>query len=62
MWRGTAFGGYRSRVDVPILVERYLAGEIKVDDYITHHFPLDEINEAFDTLHAGNCLRAVVTL
>ena len=62
VWRGTAFGGYKSRVDVPVLVDKYMAGTIKVDDYITHHFKLEEINEAFETLHGGDCLRAVITL
>lgn len=62
VWRGTAFGGYKSRVDVPLLVERYLKGEIKLDEYITHHFTLDEINAAFDLLHEGKCLRAVLKI
>eukprot|EP00898_Chlorokybus_atmophyticus_P003683 jgi/Chlat1/4315/Chrsp29S04600 len=60
VWRGTAFGGYRSRIDVPKLVDQYMAGGIRVDDYITHHFDLDHINEGFDALHSGNCLRAVI--
>mmetsp|Transcript_40088 Transcript_40088/g.55703 ORF Transcript_40088/g.55703 Transcript_40088/m.55703 type:complete len:382 (-) Transcript_40088:185-1330(-) len=62
VWRGTAFGGYRSRVDVPILVDRYMNKEIKLDEYITHSFKLDQINEAFDLLHEGKCLRAVITM
>lgn len=62
VWKGTAFGGYKSRVDVPVLVERYMKGEFKVDEYITHHFKLDQINEAFDLLHSGKCLRAVVDM
>ncbi|CAD7696950.1 unnamed protein product [Ostreobium quekettii] len=62
VWRGTAFGGYKSRVDVPALVERYLKGEFKVDEYITHHFKLEQINEAFDLLHGGDCLRAVIDM
>jgi len=60
VWRGTAFGGYKSRVDVPNLVERYLAGKIKVDEYVTHKLTLDRINEAFDLMQKGECLRAVL--
>jgi S-(hydroxymethyl)glutathione dehydrogenase/alcohol dehydrogenase len=60
VWRGTAFGGYKSRVDVPKLVDRYMKGEIKLDEYITHELTLDRINEAFELLHAGKCLRAVL--
>jgi S-(hydroxymethyl)glutathione dehydrogenase/alcohol dehydrogenase len=99
VWRGTAFGGYKSRVDVPKLVDRYrpsplnphactcvclqhvtavvqlgqtdgetsradvhsyMKGEIKLDEYITHWLDLDRINEAFELLKAGKCLRAVL--
>lgn len=60
VWRGTAFGGYRSRIDVPKLVDRYLQGEFKVDEYITHTLKFKDINQAFDLLHAGKCLRAVM--
>lgn len=59
---GTAFGGYKSRVDVPTLVDDYTAGKIKVDEYITHHYKLGEINEAFEKLKSGEALRCVLTL
>ena len=35
-WVGTAFGGWKSRSDVPKLVDRYLTGELEVDSCITH--------------------------
>ena len=38
VWRGTAFGGWKSRTDVPILVNRVLTGELKLDPFITHEF------------------------
>ncbi|CAI6001992.1 unnamed protein product [Closterium sp. NIES-64] len=60
VWRGTAFGGFKSRTHVPELVDKYLNKEIKVDEYITHNLPLSKINEAFDLLHGGKCLRAVI--
>jgi S-(hydroxymethyl)glutathione dehydrogenase/alcohol dehydrogenase len=62
VWKGTAFGGFRSRTDVPQLVQQYLRKEIKLDEYITHHFKLEEINQAFDLLHDGKCLRAVIDM
>ncbi|PRW60671.1 Alcohol dehydrogenase class-3 [Chlorella sorokiniana] len=61
VWKGTAFGGYKSRVQVPDLVELYQRGETKLDDYITHTLPFDEINKAFELLHGGQCLRCVLT-
>lgn len=60
-WKGTAFGGYKSRKDVPGLVEKYMRGETKLDDYITHTMKFEEINEAFELLHSGKCLRTVLT-
>jgi len=62
VWKGTAFGGWCARTAVPQLVERYMAGEFKLDDYITHHMNLEGINEAFKLLRAGQCLRCVISL
>lgn len=62
VWKGTAFGGYKSRVDVPKLIESYSKGEFKVDEYVTHELEgLKEINRAFELLHAGKCLRCVIS-
>jgi S-(hydroxymethyl)glutathione dehydrogenase/alcohol dehydrogenase len=36
-----------------MLVEKYLKKEIKVDEFITHQLPLDDINKAFELLHKG---------
>jgi len=62
VWKGTAFGGFKSRSQVRELVEKYLEEEIKVDEYITHNMKLADINEAFDLLHSGKCLRCVLQL
>ena len=59
-WRGTAFGGARGRTDVPKIVDWYMDGKINIDDLITHTMPLDEINSAFDLMHAGESIRSVV--
>jgi len=59
-WKGTAFGGWKSRPQVPILVDLFMAGELKIDEYITHKMEFKQINEAFDLLHKGECLRCVL--
>jgi len=61
-WKGTAFGGYKSRIDVPELVEKYMRKEVKLDEYVTHEMKFDEINDAFELLHKGECLRVVLSL
>lgn len=60
VWRGTAFGGVKGRTELPDYVERYLAGDIPLKDFITHTMPLEHINEAFDLMHAGKSIRSVV--
>jgi Zn-dependent alcohol dehydrogenase len=62
-WKGTAFGGWKSREDVPKLVNKVIIGELNVDDFITHTFEsLDDVNQSIDILHSGKCLRAVVKI
>lgn len=60
VWRGTAFGGVKGRSELPDYVERYLAGEFKLSDFITHTMPLDDINDAFELMHEGKSIRSVV--
>lgn len=60
-WKGTAFGGFKSRRDVPKLVQRCIDGTLSVDHFITHTFDgVEHTNDAIDALHGGSCLRAVV--
>jgi S-(hydroxymethyl)glutathione dehydrogenase / alcohol dehydrogenase len=61
VWKGTAFGGARGRTDVPKIVDWYMEGRINIDDLITHTLKLDDINRAFDLMHAGKSIRSVVT-
>lgn len=60
VWRGSAFGGVKGRTQLPDYVERYMKGEIKIDEFITYTMPLDRINEAFDLLHEGKAIRSVI--
>ncbi|MCR9141173.1 MAG: S-(hydroxymethyl)glutathione dehydrogenase/class III alcohol dehydrogenase [bacterium] len=60
VWRGTAFGGVRGRTELPGYVDRYLAGEFELDTFITHTMPLEDINKAFDLMHAGESIRSVI--
>ncbi|XP_063599972.1 alcohol dehydrogenase class-3-like [Penaeus indicus] len=62
VWRGSAFGGFKSRESVPKLVNDYMDGKVMVDEFVTFTKPLGEINEAFDLMHQGKALRTVVTM
>ncbi len=60
VWRGSAFGGVKGRSQLPGYVDRYLAGEIHVDEMISAVLPLERINEAFELMHGGSVIRSVI--
>jgi alcohol dehydrogenase, propanol-preferring len=47
-------------VDYPRVIELARQGRVQVAELVTHRFPLADINLAFDTLRAGDAVRAVV--
>lgn len=61
VWRGSAFGGVKGRSELPGMVEQAMSGEIQLDPFITHTLPFEQINEAFDLLHAGKSIRTVLS-
>lgn len=62
VWRGCAFGGIKGRSQLPGLVDDYVAGYLKVDDYITHRESLGTINTAFQHMKSGDCIRCVLDM
>lgn len=60
VWRGSAFGGVKGRSQLPGYVDRYMAGEIRIDEMITEVLPLERINDAFELMHAGKVVRSVI--
>lgn len=62
VWKGSAFGGVKGRSQLPSLVADYLEGRLKVDEFITHRKKLAEINDAFEVMKSGDCIRAVLTM
>lgn len=61
VWKGSAFGGFKGRTELPGLVEEYLDKKLEVDLFITHKFKIEDINEAFEVMHKGESVRSVVT-
>ena len=57
VWRGSAFGGVKGRSELPTLVEDYLSGTLKVDEFVTHRKTLAEISDAFEVMKQGDCIR-----
>ena len=60
VWRGSAFGGVKGRSQLPGYVDRYMDGELKIDEFVSAVLPLDEINEAFTLMHEGKVIRTVI--
>jgi Zn-dependent alcohol dehydrogenase len=60
--RGSLYGSARPRVDMPRLLDLYVAGKLKLDELITRRYPLAEANEAVGALRRGEVARAVLTL
>ena len=61
-WTGCAFGGVKGRTQLPGLVDDYMTGKLKVDEFITHRQNLGGINSAFQDMKAGDCIRCVVDM
>ena len=59
---GSSFGGVKGRDGVPALVDRYLAGDIDVEPFISHRITLDEVNRGFELMEAQDGIRSVIEL
>ena len=57
---GSSFGGVKGREGVPKLVDRYMAGEIDVDPFISHRITLDDVNRGFELMEAQDGIRSVI--
>jgi S-(hydroxymethyl)glutathione dehydrogenase / alcohol dehydrogenase len=57
---GSSFGGVKGRDQVPQFVERYLAGEIDVDAFVSHKLALDDVNHGFELMEAQDGIRSVI--
>jgi S-(hydroxymethyl)glutathione dehydrogenase/alcohol dehydrogenase len=58
---GSSFGGVKGREGVPAFVDRWLAGEIDVDPFVSHHITLDEVNRGFELMQAQDGIRSVIS-
>ncbi|HEY5659773.1 MAG TPA: zinc-binding dehydrogenase, partial [Gaiellaceae bacterium] len=57
---GSSFGGVKGRDQVPQFVERYLAGEIDVDPFVSHKLTLDDVNRGFELMESQDGIRSVI--
>ena len=57
---GSSFGGLKGREDVPALIDRWIAGELDVEPFISHRIALDEVNRGFELMEAQDGIRSVI--
>ncbi len=58
--QGSVMGSNRFPIDMPRLIDFYLAGRLKLDEMISRRIKLREVNEAFDELKRGEIARSVI--
>ena len=58
--QGCSMGSNRFRVDMPRLIELYMQGRLHLDDWISAHIKLEEINEGFQAMKDGKVIRSVI--
>ncbi|MGN6189579.1 MAG: alcohol dehydrogenase catalytic domain-containing protein [Conexibacter sp.] len=57
---GSSFGGLKGREDVPALIDRWMAGELDVEPFISHRIALDEVNRGFELMESQDGIRSVI--
>ncbi|XP_060635166.2 alcohol dehydrogenase 1A [Anolis sagrei] len=60
-WKGSVFGGWKSKDSVPKLVSDFMGKKFILDPLITHTMPFEKINEGFELLRSGKSIRTVLT-
>ena len=58
--QGSSMGSNRFRTDMPRLMEFYRRGKLQLDDFVSAHIKLEDINEGFKTMKAGKVIRSII--
>ncbi|XP_040916534.1 alcohol dehydrogenase 1-like [Toxotes jaculatrix] len=61
-WKGSMFGGFKSKDGVPQMVKAYLDKKVKLDEFITHNMTLDQVNDAIELMKRCECIRTVLSV
>ncbi|KAG8633265.1 hypothetical protein MANES_18G087000v8 [Manihot esculenta] len=60
--KGTFYGNFKPRTDIPLVVEKYMNKEIELEKFITHSVPFSDINTAFDLMLKGEGIRCLIRM
>jgi NDMA-dependent alcohol dehydrogenase len=56
------YGTSRPRMDIPLYVDLYLQGRLKLDELVTRRYAIEQVNEAVADMHAGINARGVIVM
>jgi len=58
--QGTVFGASNPLADIPLMLDLYRSGQLKLDELITARYRLEEINQGYKDLDAGHNVRGII--
>ena len=58
--QGSSMGSNRFRTDMPLYIEFYRQGRLKLDEMVSQRMKLDQVNEAFEDMKQGHVARSVI--
>ncbi|XP_063314659.1 alcohol dehydrogenase 1-like isoform X2 [Pelobates fuscus] len=59
-WKGSIFGGWKSKESVPRLIAEYMENKFNLDGLVSYTLPFDEINQGFHLLRSGMSIRTIL--
>jgi S-(hydroxymethyl)glutathione dehydrogenase/alcohol dehydrogenase len=54
-------GSVDYRKDLPLFLDLYMRGLLKLDELVSNAIPLDQINEGYDAIADGAIARSVIS-
>jgi S-(hydroxymethyl)glutathione dehydrogenase/alcohol dehydrogenase len=57
---GSLYGSSEPKTDIPMMIDLYTNGSLKLDELLSRTYPIEEINEAYDAMQSGETLRSVI--
>ena len=58
---GCRYGAARPHHDIPLFIDLYKAGKLKLDELVSATYQPEQVQEALDAMHGGGLNRAVLT-
>lgn len=60
--KGTFYGNYKPRTDIPRVVDLYMNKGLELEKFITHEVAFADINKAFDLMLSGQGIRCIIRM